>query len=280
MNRLTFLAVLPAFLAGCASRDPNYAPVIPGPASSVTRDEAIAIARAYVDTVWLAQARHRFHGADAAAIEIHTPDAHEGTGSWRIDHLNTGVPYKWGGFDTPATFLTGLKGGKYAGDISTPYKRRNLEAAVSKETVGIDCSGLVSRAWRLERAHSTRDLPALCHRLPSWAALRPGDVLNSVNHHVLIFGEWKEPGATLYAYEAGPFSGWRVSYNLIQIDILRDRNYVPLRYKHMVESDPPPTVPPALSAPAVAPPETLTISKVAPSRPSLWDPKRRAGAKR
>ena len=59
------------------------------------------------------------------------------------------MPYQWGGFSSTEEFLQGLKAGKAAGDVYTAEKRRLLEAAVSKQAVGIDCSGLISRCWRL-----------------------------------------------------------------------------------------------------------------------------------
>jgi len=42
-------------------------------------------------------------------------------------------------------------GRKFAGDIYTQRKRRELEGAVSGEAVGIDCSGLVSHVGSCKR---------------------------------------------------------------------------------------------------------------------------------
>ena len=97
------------------------------------------------------------------------------------------MPYMWGGFCTPAEFTDGIRKGLYAGDVCTTEKRRMGDAAVSKWTVGIDCSGLVSHCWKLDRAYSTKELPALCSSLDNFDELKPGDILNSSEKHVLIF---------------------------------------------------------------------------------------------
>ena len=51
------------------------------------------------------------------------------------------MPYKWGGFDTPASFARKIRRGYFAGDIATADKKRLLEAAVSRRATGVDCSG-------------------------------------------------------------------------------------------------------------------------------------------
>lgn len=82
----------------------------------------------------------------------------------------------------PATVLRTPEGGcrqrrasrLQAGDMGTPEKQAAGDAAVSRFAAGVDCSGFVSRCWRLDRPFSTRELPALCTRLPSWEDLPDG----------------------------------------------------------------------------------------------------------
>ncbi len=233
MKPLLLPAGLAPFLVACASPGDDPTPTIPGPAGSVTRSEALAIVATYVKTSWMGEARHRFHGHDSRDIPVRTPDAHRGGGYWKIDHVNYGVPYKWGGFDTPRSFMAGLKKGKYAGDISSPYKRKFLHAAISEDAVGIDCSGLISRAWRLDRPYSTRELPEICDRLESWHDLKPGDILNRYNHHVVMFTGWKKRGELIYGCEAGPVSGWRACGSVVEVDYLKELDYQALRYRNM-----------------------------------------------
>lgn len=63
-----------------------------------------------------------------------------------------------------------------------------------------DCSGFVSMAWALGTSYTTRSLPSVSRRIPSWR-LRPGDAVIGPGHAV-IFGGWKNRRAkTYYAYE-------------------------------------------------------------------------------
>lgn len=229
---LVLLLLLP--FTACTTEPPSQrtnVPRIDGPASTVTRSEVIEIARSYASTRWHATNANRFHGKDPAGIQVHTPDAETKTGFWKSTEINYGMPYKWGGFDTPRSFARGVAKGKFAGDISSSYKRRHLEAAVSGHAVGIDCSGLVSRAWRLPRSYSTRELPDLCDPLDSYEDLQPGDILNRFNRHVLIFSKWSDDGKRLYCYEAGPSGGWRATESTIEIAYLKERSFKPFRYR-------------------------------------------------
>jgi len=125
---------------------------------AVSRDEVIAIARSYAEHRWQATASNIRHGPDSHGIDIQTPDAPAGDtapGKWHATTTNTGMPYKWGGFDTPASFDAGLRAGKAAGDVYSYAKRRAGNAAVSTEAVGIDCSGFISRCWRLPEKFGT-----------------------------------------------------------------------------------------------------------------------------
>ena len=203
----------------------------------VSRDEAIQIAEAYLRFEWTPSVSNAFHGLDPDGIQVDTPDVSlvkSGTrpGWWIPNQVNQGVPYKWGGFSSLEEFSAGLKQGMYAGDIYTAEKRRLDNAAVSKHVVGIDCSGLVSRCWKLERAYSTYEFNALCDPLGSYADLKPGDILNVPNKHVLLFKEFaNEPKDRILAYEAGSPPTWKVLLNSIPVTMLEKEGYVPLRYR-------------------------------------------------
>lgn len=207
---------------------------IPG---GVTRSQAIATAHAYSEIRWKPEARHIRHGRDADGIQVDTPDtslAKHGfsNGWWKPGEEAKGMPYQWGGFDTPESFARALAKGEAAGDISTDAKRAAGDDAVSKHACGIDCSGFVSRCWNLPVAYSTRQLPAICIPLKAWIHLQPGDIL--LNHrHVLLFAGWKEPGKVVYAYEAGPFPYWRVNAAAIDARRLERQGYRPWRFRGM-----------------------------------------------
>lgn len=221
-------------LAGvsCAPKNPLD---IPKPSASVTRADVISTAYAYTQVAWLPEERHVKHGDDGDGITVHTPDLSLNrrdfaNGWWIPGKTMAGMPYQWGGFDTPLEFLASLRRGEYAGDISTASKRSLGDAGTSKNACGIDCSGFVSRCWRLDRPYSTQELPAISTKLKSWLQLEAGDILLN-DRHVLIFKAWGKPGKSVLVYEAGPFPVWRVNAAEIRVEKLEREGYSPWRYR-------------------------------------------------
>jgi hypothetical protein len=206
-------------------------------AESVTRGEALKIAESYVNHRWSASAKNLRHGRDSAGIEVHTPDRSGGRGDptadcWLLDSENVGIAYKWGGFDTPERFDAGVRAGKAAGDVYTAEKRVKGGASVSSEAVGIDCSGFVSRCWKLPEKHSTSMLFGISERLRSADALQPADIMNTAEGHVLLFVRWLDPEKTrALFYEAAPFSKTRASEH--RVAELTADGYQPLRYRRI-----------------------------------------------
>lgn len=207
--------------------------------AQVRRYEVIAMAEQYVHFKWKPTAANAFHGKDAEGVVIETPDrffSRPGIrpGWWAADRVNEGMPYMWGGFSSLADFKKGLERGLYAGDVYTDEKRRLGDASVSKHTIGIDCSGLVSRCWKLDRPYSTKELPALCTVLASYDELKPGDILNAPEKHVLIFRGFADAEKQrLFAYEAGSPPTWKVLLNSIPKTLLTDQGFQALRYKNI-----------------------------------------------
>lgn len=198
-------------------------------------EEAIRIATSYADIEWMPAKRHIRHGKDSKGIQVHTPDstlaAHTGDkrGWWEPGYRAKGMAYKWGGFDTPETFLIGLSQGKKAGDIANTYKVNNDNAAISEESVGIDCSGFISRCWGLDRHVSTRDIPGICDPV-AWEDLRMGDIVLK-SGHVLMFAA--RQGRFIVGYEAGPIPTWRARRCAISLSYLKKNDYSPWRFKNM-----------------------------------------------
>lgn len=251
----------PAFLmllaaAGCASTSGTGSKLEPGAAeprdasalvpgdpsapSQVTPDEAMAIAQAYSRHPWRPFASNILHGKDAAGVLVNTPDIghdpqQDRRGWWVPGQVNHGIPYKWGGFDDPASFETAIAGGLAAGDVSSPEKRRADNAAVSRQAAGVDCSGFVSRCLKLPRVHDTSQLPSVCRRLGSAQELRAGDVLNIPKRHVLLCAGWVDPQRTwIYFYETGGAPDyWRPGLKQAPLDSLLALGYQPLRYNGM-----------------------------------------------
>ncbi|HEX5176007.1 MAG TPA: hypothetical protein VFV83_03205 [Chthoniobacteraceae bacterium] len=221
------LVVLIAFVAWRVRQD--RAP------SHISPAEALAIAESYVAHEWVPSEANIFHGVDPDGIRVDTLDASFQSGKdergwWIAAQRNIGIPYKWGGFDTPEEFDAGIRAGRYGGDAYSAEKRRLLDAAVSTHAVGIDCSGFVSRCWRLPRSYSTRELPQLCVPVRDFDDLRAGDIFNRHNAHVRLFAQWADPAHTrVRVYEAKA----RVQVSDIPLQSLIGEGYSAWRYRGM-----------------------------------------------
>ena len=207
-------------------------------AGPLTRAEALRIAQAYCNYRWESTAQNVLHGRDAEGVNVQTPNnapgANPDPGLWNVAAANTGVPYKWGGFDSLDSFSAGVKKGKAAGDRYTPDKRRLGGDAVSSHAVGIDCSGFISRCWKLDKKYSTDSLPSICIGLASIADLKPGDIMNAEGGHVILFAKWLNPEKTsAQFYESSPYS--KVISSTYTLRDLKSEGFRPLRYKLIVD---------------------------------------------
>src|SRR5690606_14489808 len=86
------------------------------PTPAVTRAQAVATASRYTQMEWTPEGRHVLHGRDSNGIMIHTPDrslARQGDrrGWWQPGVPAKSMPYQWGGFDTPESFLAKIAAG-------------------------------------------------------------------------------------------------------------------------------------------------------------------------
>ena len=228
---------------------PDTSALIPGDAdapSQVTPSEALALAQRYARHQWRPFARNILHGADAAGIGVDTPDVGYQSpvsrpGWWIPGEVNQGIPYKWGGFDDPASFDQSIANGHAAGDVSTPAKRRADNAAVSAHAAGVDCSGFVSRCLKLPRVYDTTQLGAVCRVLNSVHDLRPGDLLNIPRGHVVLCAGWAQPDHSwVYYYEIGGGPDyWKPGLKQAPLAAMLELGYLPLRYRGMAHEPTP-----------------------------------------
>ena len=238
------LAVL-LLATSCAYNPPQQPspPLMPGDASApsqLTPGESMAIAQSFTMHAWRPFSNNILHGKDKAGVLVNTPDiGHEPQqprrGWWMPGEINAGIPYKWGGFDDPASFDAAIAKGRAGGDVSSPEKRRADNAAVSAQAAGVDCSGFVSRCLKLPTVHDTTQLPAVCTELPSTRDLRPGDVLNIPHRHVILCAGWSNPERTwIYYYETGGSPDyWKPGLKQAPLEALLALGYKPLRYRGM-----------------------------------------------
>jgi hypothetical protein len=137
------------------------------------------------------------------------------------------VPYAWNLWDTVDqfnAFMSGGNNGYFAGNASDTYKSCGR---------GIDCSGLVSRAWDLGSHYGTCSLEDanISIALTSRYALRRGDIMNrcsSTPRHSIIFDDFENDG--MWGHEATTeFDHDRVVR--IYRAFTTIANYTPRRYK-------------------------------------------------
>lgn len=183
----------------------------------VTPREALDIGDTYVQIVWQCTEDNITDGivTDSNGNKVRTP-------SWVKTGSNQKVPYKWGGFETIQEFINGISAKKYAGDNYT-------EGYGSYLAVGVDCSGFVSRCWKLPSHYSTRMMDdGLTLPYDSWDRVRPGDAVHKVGHVRMVVNN--NPNGSIDVVEASG-ADWRVSYrNYSYWDL---SSYTPRYYVNM-----------------------------------------------
>ena len=149
-------------------------------------------ALAYANYQWTAHAENVLHGLDADGRYVDTPDIswtgeQLNRGWWKVDEVNVGIPYGWGNASTIEEFEAGIKNGKYAGNVPEDKKRH-----VSHNTVGVDCSGLLTVCWELPKKIATRDISAYASVVDRLDNIQQGDVFAKVGSHVMLFKEFSD----------------------------------------------------------------------------------------
>ncbi len=161
---------------------------------------------------------------------------------YQAGHTYHGVAYEYGGWDDPQRFLRKLAQGQRAGahsdnDCISP-------GGDPSWATGQDCSGLISRVWKLPYKHSTRMLPGITYPIP-YDSLKMGDAINYPGHHVILFYQWADSGHTrFYIFQAtdrrpGPST---TGLDLRYVAGYR-YSYTPIRYPYLTDSLPNDTLP-------------------------------------
>ncbi len=165
MKRLALLAVLVA--SSSASAD-------------ISRTEVMDRAKAYVYYPWRATA------ANETASCVAEYDSAFSTGDY------VGVAYDWGGFSSLFNFDQKLQEGYGAGSPAF--------GEVYWCTVGVDCSGFVSRAWQTNQKYATATMHQIAGEIDADDIL-PGDVFNKASYHVTMHSHFLDNGEP-FMYEA------------------------------------------------------------------------------
>jgi len=152
--------------------------------------QVIEKALAYVNYKWTASEANVLHGTDSDDRFVETPDITWrgevlNCGWWKVNEVNVGIPYSWGNASTLEEFEQGIKNGKFAGNVPEDTKRYG-----SLNTVGVDCSGLLTVCWELPKKIATRDIPEYATVIENLEEIQQGDVFAKVGSHVMFFKEF------------------------------------------------------------------------------------------
>ncbi|MAZ49722.1 MAG: hypothetical protein CME65_14265 [Halobacteriovoraceae bacterium] len=140
------------------------------------------------------------------------------------------IPYKWGGyFLSLDSFTEGLSENKLAGDVCT-CSDSSRGWCINQETIGLDCSGFVSFAWK-----SAYHITSTMHKITdpiSWNELKPGDVMNRAGSHVIMFVRYSKDKNYIWGIESSVTCEGICERSFRTYDMKRD-GYIPLRYKNI-----------------------------------------------
>lgn len=146
----------------------------------------------YANFEWQATEKNVLHGVDDTGIFVDTPDiTWKGQtlncGWWKVDEINIGIPYSWGNASTLEEFAEGIAEGKFAGNVPEDKKRYG-----SHNTVGVDCSGLLTVCWELPKKIATKDIPEYAAVIEKIDEIQQGDIFAKIGSHVMFFKEFAD----------------------------------------------------------------------------------------
>lgn len=187
--------------------------------------QVIKKALEYANYEWSASEANVLHGIDAEGRFVDTPDVTWrgevlDCGWWKVDEINVGIPYGWGNASTLEEFEHGIKIGKFAGNVPEDKKRYG-----SHNTVGVDCSGLLTVCWGLPKKIATRDIPEYATVVESLDEIKHGDVFAKVGSHVMFFKEFANEEKTEVIIIDSTRSTGKVSVRTENVAQLFDNGY-------------------------------------------------------
>lgn len=200
--------------------------------AQITSAEVFSNAKAYLNYEWTATAENIWNQASCGGKSVNTPD-------WVTAGDHTAMAYCWGGNSTLSQFTAYLPEGKSAGDNNTSVGY----GAEPECSIGVDCSGFVSRCYGLSTHYSTTvlNVNALFGHYSGYEELHDGDFINNPGSHTRLVTKINANG-TITVTESGSgvsnvgASGlWRVftwTYDLSQL-----AQYNPQYYLNMTSAD-------------------------------------------
>ncbi|WP_406409366.1 FG-GAP repeat domain-containing protein [Streptomyces sp. NBC_01643] len=134
-----------------------------------------------------------------------------------------------------------LQRAQYWVDQRVPYSQSAYYQDPQGRTYRTDCSGMVSMAWHLSTSATTWTLPNYSTQLPDLDDLQPGDALNNVNHHVVLFVSWTDSSHTTANIMEEARPGTVAQKTTYSRSYITANGFKPYRYNKVIET--PVTVP-------------------------------------
>ena len=179
----------------------------------------------YANYKWTAHEGNVKHGIDENGRYVDTPDiSWKGEildcGWWKVGEVNVGIPYGWGNASTIEEFEIGIREGKYAGNVPEDKKRYG-----SYNSVGVDCSGLLTICWELPKKIATRDIPEYATVVKSIDEIQQGDIFAKIGSHVMLFKEFADTEKKKAIIIDSTRSTGKVSQRIENVDELFTKGY-------------------------------------------------------
>ncbi len=202
--------------------------------AQIVDSQVIEKANAYLNHSWEATSDNIWEDVSCGGKTVNTP-------FWVTTGTCTSLPYCWGGNSTLSDFDNYLTQGKSAGDDNTSIGY-GAEPGCS---VGVDCSGFVSRCYGLTNHYSTSMLNANNQfgHYNNYNALKAGDFVNKPGSHTRLVTKINNNG-TITVIESGSGTGnvggdglWRVFEWTYSVSELINDGYKPQYYKNMIQAE-------------------------------------------
>jgi hypothetical protein len=156
--------------------------------TQISRTQIINNAIPYTTFSWTASSCNLWNGTSCGGRNVYAAN-NGGTKSWVRVGTNVSMPYCWGGFSSQSQHTTAMSNCKSAGDICSTAggscSSQGSSGAGLSCASGLDCSGLVSRAWGLTSHKGTGELPGLSTSI-GITDMQPGDIFNDVGNHTRL----------------------------------------------------------------------------------------------
>ena len=150
-------------------------------AMAIPREDVLDSAAEYSTHSWQMGANNQYASCSSSYVSDYTPG-----------QTIIGIPYDWGGFSTISDYDNKLTQGYGAGSHSWH--------GVLSCTVGVDCSGFVSRAWQTSQKYGTYTIQNVSSTI-SVNDLDRGDAINKPSSHIVLFAYTSASGLPIH-YEA------------------------------------------------------------------------------